>query len=827
MKKFLPLLLRFLRRDIGIAALLLTSVSGVAKATNHEGRPVNKYGAPVLDGKGCPIKYDWKSLKAMARKAGVTRQGQAPNNAAPVVKSRGFLPVAGQTQQPFWQYAIFGSGIGASNIVIGPTPPSGLPEIIIGGNSRNDFGDDDFWQVIRYNPATTGYDTLFVSRLYCLQDDCNLNGGVIRRIGLAHVTDASDQQIVVMLYDGRIYLYDFATKTELGYLDTGIGGLFGLSLTDLDGDGLAELIVTTVDDLFVFNGSGQLLWQVAGAGGFDVVAGQMDNDASLKIAATNGKVVDAVTHAVVWNYTNGFGNILRLAPFPGENYQQLISASQWQYIYSYDVGRQIPQWSISVANDYIGGMDVADVNGGLPEVLVGEGQSGVLHVYDLTTQAELWHVQGYSGVNTIAVGDVDRDGTVELLWSVGYNDTGPDYLYVTNTTGPHNVKWQSVDLQGPFLGPAIGDLDGDGQPELVICSPSSNSGYNSGRMLVFDLATLSLRAMSPPVMDGSSLEPARDLKLRDVEGNGRMEIVIAGDYSTGGAIWIYRFDSNNTFTPVWMNATRPDSPFGFADVADLDNNGMLKVVGGSSSYVYAYEYPSGTQSWQSVSFGNYNYVTGLIVEDLNGDGNKEIAALTNAGDLYTWDGPSRQLLNLRQGTDGTLLSNGATPSGIVLGDTSGVGHFLQWGTNGYTETFTRQLSTQCDPPFASCFNGLNVASDNSLWTGAGMILNQRLAPSYDNVVWAGPQIGVGFGGFVATAVRNDQNCVFSSARQAAVGLTYGPAATPTPTTTPCTGRCSPTPRPSATSAGRPTPPPRLTPPPSPTGSPRPTPAPRP
>jgi hypothetical protein len=856
--------LRFLARNILLAALLLICAPGFLNAAGPKRPRVNKYGAPVVDAKGHHFIYDHKSLEAMAHKQAVPHHTQTRTGASAVVKRRGFVPAGGQTQQPFWQYAVFGSGIGASNIVIGPLPASGPPEVVIGGNSRNDFGADDFWQVIRYNPTTTTYDTTFVSRLYCQQDDCSLYHGNIQRIALAHVTNASDQQIVVMLYDGRIYLYDLATKTELGFFDTGIGGLQGLSVTDLDGDGLAEVIVTTMDDLFVFTGSGQLIWQVAGAGGGDVVAGRMDNGASLKIAGTNGIVIDAATHGVVWNYTNGFGVALKLAPFPGESYQQLISATDWEFIYSYDVGRQLPRWSIDVANDYIGAMNVADVDGGLPEIIAGEGQSGVVHVYDLSTQAEKWEVQnGFSGANSIAVGDVDRDGTPELLWAAGYFDTGPDYLYVTSTIAPHNLKWQSIDLQGPFLGPAIGDLDGDGQPELVICSVFSNSGYDSGRILVFDLATLSLRAISDPVVDDLAWTGVHDLKLRDVDGNGRMEIVIGADHLYDGAIEVYRFDANNTFTRTWTNSTQPaNSPFNFVDAADLDNNGMRKIVGGiygdfeTGVYVYAYDYPSGTQSWQSVNLANSTYVAGLIVEDLNGDGNKEIAALTDSGDLYTWDGPSRQLRNLRQGTNGTLLSDRATPAGLVLGDTSGVGHFLQWGTNSYTETFTRQLSTQCDPLFG-CFNGLNVTPDDSLWTGYSNSFNQRLSPSYDSVTWQGPSIGNGLGRFVATAVRNAQNCVFSSARQAAIGLTYGPAGTPTPTPTPtasptptftptptptgtpsvtptatptATPRVTPTPRIHPTARQRPTPPPHLTPvppPPSPhaTPVPRPTPPP--
>lgn len=825
MKKSFLSPFRFVARDIVAAALLLACAPGFLKAAGKNRPVVNEYGAQVLDAQGHRIKYDRKALEAMAR-----AKGNSGNTAPRATRPR--TPAATPTPRPqppppprptpspppsgahpFWQYAIFGSGIGASNIIIGPPPQTGAPEIIIGGNSRNDFGGDDFWQVIRYNPATANYDQIFVSPIYTPRNDDPF--AIVSRIGLAHVTSTSDWQIVVMLGDGRVYLYDFATKAQVGYLDTGpfyfAAGLTGLSLTDLNGDGLAELIVTTTSDLYVFNASGQLLWQLAGAGGYDVVAGRMDNGTSLKIAATNGLVVDATTHAVVWNYTNGFGGELRLAPFPGENYKQLIAASGWQYIYSYDIGRQLPRWSIDVADDYIGAMDVADVDGdGTPEVIAGEGQSGVVHVYDLNTQAEKWETQtGYSGVNSIAAGDVDQDGTAELLWAAGYGDTGPDYLYVTSTTGQHDIKWESIDLQGPFLGPVIGDLDGDGQPELVICSFSSNSGYDSGRILVFDLASLTLRAISDPVVDDAAWTGVHDLKLRDVEANGRMQIVIGADSYYDGAIEIYSFDSNNTFTRIWTNATQPTgSPFNFVDVADLDNNGTRKIIGGNTVadtgsegvFVYVYDYPSGVQSWRSVNLAtNFNAINGLVVDDLNGDGNKEIAALVSTGDLYTWDGPSRQLLNLRQGTNGTLLSNKASPAGFVLGDTSGVGHFLQWGTNSYTETFTRQLASNCDPyGYTPCINGLNVTADSALWTGTASILNQRLAPSYDNIAWQSPEIGNSFGRFVATAVHSGQNCVFSSAQHAVVGLTIGSASTPTPT-----------PNPRATPRPRPTPGPRL------------------
>jgi hypothetical protein len=106
---------------------------------------------------------------------------------------------------PFWQYAVFGADIGGSNIIIGPIPPGGgTPEIVF-----DSYSYGTFWQSNRYNPSTGNYDQVFVSPSYNTDPYSYVS---IRGLELAKVTDASDRQIVVMLDDGRIYLYDFATK---------------------------------------------------------------------------------------------------------------------------------------------------------------------------------------------------------------------------------------------------------------------------------------------------------------------------------------------------------------------------------------------------------------------------------------------------------------------------------------------------------------------------------------------------------------------------------------------------------------------------------------
>lgn len=414
-------------------------------------------------------------------------------------------------------------------------------------------------------------------------------------------------------------------------------------------------------------------------------------------------------------------------------------------------------------------------NDGTPEIIIGDGQWGTVHVHDLNTQTEKWHANNPEhGVTDVAVGDVDNDGVADLLWGAGWTSSGSDYLYVAETTGTHDIKWRSIDLEGPFLGPVIGDLDGDGQLELVICSFFSESAYGSGRILVFDLATGALRGISDPVVSNFAWTGVHDLKLRDLEGDGHMEIVIGADYLYDGAIEIYGFNSNNAFSLKWENTTRPSgSPFNFVDVADLDGNGIPEIIAGNTVahtgsegvYVYIYNYPSGSNPSRSVNLASgFSAVTGMIVQDLDGNGTREIAALVSNGDLYTFDGPTRQLRSLVQNTGATLLSSRPNPSTLITADSAGLAHFLKYNTNGYTEILTPQLGN-------SALDTVNVGSDGFLWSSASGVLKLRLSPSYNTVAWQSPSMGY-FGPTIATDVRNGERHVFGSAAQGVFGFSY-------------------------------------------------------
>ena len=107
--------------NVVLVAVLLACNPGLLKAADRHLPRVNRYAAPVVDAKGHRVTYDRKSLEAMARKTD-TRQTHSGRGAA-VFEPHRLAPLGAQTQQPFWNYAVFGADIGSTNIIIAPAAP--------------------------------------------------------------------------------------------------------------------------------------------------------------------------------------------------------------------------------------------------------------------------------------------------------------------------------------------------------------------------------------------------------------------------------------------------------------------------------------------------------------------------------------------------------------------------------------------------------------------------------------------------------------------------------------------------------------------------------
>lgn len=156
--------------------------------------------------------------------------------------------------------------------------------------------------------------------------------------------------------------------------------------------------------------------------------------------------------------------------------------------------------------------------------------------------------------DSIAAGDVDGDGH-------------PDALCASSTLGLRTVLWRG-DVQGaapvalPFIparavvkAVALGDLDGDGRPELVLTTARPEKGGWEGRLWVVSGKELAVRAS---VALGT--EEGTALAVGDFDADGRKDVALG---EADGTVRLLRGDGRGGLTegarippPAWRRGCR-------------------------------------------------------------------------------------------------------------------------------------------------------------------------------------------------------------------------------------------------------------------------------
>ena len=177
-----------------------------------------------------------------------------------------------------------------------------------------------------------------------------------------------------------------------------------------------------------------------------------------------------------------------------------------------------------------------------------------------------------------AVVDLDGDGQKEII--------GASYSVFALDGEDGSVRW-SVDLPGGRVWPGVGvaDLDSDGLAEIV-------TAHGGGYVHVLDLdgdVVWTNRPISNEL---------RGLALADLEGDGTYEILVNGAVGSRVNTWIYEHNSN--LRSGWPQLDN-DSGYAYGvfndntAIGDLDGDGTAEVVVPSDvHYICAYE-PNGVQ----------------------------------------------------------------------------------------------------------------------------------------------------------------------------------------------------------------------------------------
>lgn len=197
-----------------------------------------------------------------------------------------------------------------------------------------------------------------------------------------------------------------------------------------------------------------------------------------------------------------------------------------------------------------------------------------------------------SETHFVALGDLDGDGHLDAI--IGANGAGRAVINDGNANMAYSNRYLDSELLGVYMPyPALGDLDGDGDPDLLLagCCGGATSGAPGGDRVMFSSNTIWFNDGSGGFTNSGQLL-GRDgtvmAALGDLDGDGNLDIFEANSSSmtdTQGGM------DRNQPNKVWLN----DGSGFFADsgqrlgreesyavaLGDLDGDGSLDAFVGN------------------------------------------------------------------------------------------------------------------------------------------------------------------------------------------------------------------------------------------------------
>lgn len=176
--------------------------------------------------------------------------------------------------------------------------------------------------------------------------------------------------------------------------------------------------------------------------------------------------------------------------------------------------------------------------------------------------------------------------------------------------------------------PALADLDGDGQLEVVF-------GSANEALFAVNGEDGSILWSYPILICGNSGAPI----IADIDNDQKPEVIFASEDT------LYAFEGESGDL-LWSSVHSHSSTGSSPCAADLDGDGTLEVIFGESSQIRAYDGETGAVVWVATGYEIRDYGSS-VAEDVDGDGAAEVMVMKQ-------DGPDRHF-SLLSGLDGSEI----------------------------------------------------------------------------------------------------------------------------------------------------------------------------
>lgn len=263
-----------------------------------------------------------------------------------------------------------------------------------------------------------------------------------------------------------------------------------------------------------------------------------------------------------------------------------------------------------------------------------------------------------SGSNIFKFMDMDNDGDLDI---VGVNDSNRTLSLYTQQTNLKFVKKSLLPGNNALTDFALGDLDGDGLPEIVLSYRSFSSTQ------VMALENKGFNTISTKVIVKGKYSEIGKVKIEDLDKDGKNDIVIIDRYD----LVVVKNNGNYTFADKVINPAEANVIIG-ADFADLTGDGEYDFV--ICSILKSFWLKNTDKTNFVYETRNFSTATGIVdfyFGDFNNDGALDVAYTSgglkilinkvpqlssNVKDIQTnlkvYPNPSKDLIFV-EGTDGS------------------------------------------------------------------------------------------------------------------------------------------------------------------------------